>query len=216
MISYGQKLGLLALGAALIVPALMSASGGGAMAKPFVAAFKKVFGNRIGNDQVRGIEAICNAFAQKGDGDQRKLLFMLCVAWHESLLTPIREIKAAPGTVIWDQYQSKYWPAGYYGRGFVQLTLRGNYEKMSQVIGADLVNNPDLALRADYAAKIIVVGLMQGLFTGKKLGDYINQSGADYYNARKCVGNTTVAGKDIAQITLGHVQKIAAAMSNVA
>ena len=45
------------------------------------------------------------------------------------------------------------------GRGFIQLTGRSNYENMSAVLGIDLVSNPDLALDADVAARILAVWL---------------------------------------------------------
>lgn len=34
----------------------------------------------------------------------------------------------------------------YRGRGFIQITGRNNYEKLSQQVGVDYVNNPDLLL----------------------------------------------------------------------
>jgi putative chitinase len=45
----------------------------------------------------------------------------------------------------------------YRGRGYIQLTGRENYEKMGELIGVDLVNNPDLAARPDLAAQIAVM-----------------------------------------------------------
>jgi predicted chitinase len=41
----------------------------------------------------------------------------------------------------------------FYGRGFIQLTGRWNYTKASKAFGIDLVNNPDLLLKPDIAAK---------------------------------------------------------------
>ncbi|MDB5099743.1 MAG: hypothetical protein JWM80_4164 [Cyanobacteria bacterium RYN_339] len=43
----------------------------------------------------------------------------------------------------------------YKGRGFIQLTGRANYESYGKKLGIDLVNNPDLALRPDVAAKVL-------------------------------------------------------------
>jgi putative chitinase len=44
----------------------------------------------------------------------------------------------------------------YRGRGYIQLTGRENYEKMGKLLKIDLVDNPDLAARPDYAAQIAV------------------------------------------------------------
>jgi hypothetical protein len=52
--------------------------------------------------------------------------------------------------------QQRYWPSGFYGRGYIQLTWRENYKVAGDAIGADLVADPDLALRPDLAAKIAV------------------------------------------------------------
>ena len=44
----------------------------------------------------------------------------------------------------------------YRGRGFNQLTGRGNYEKYGGKIGEDLVGNPDKVNDVDIAAKIAI------------------------------------------------------------
>lgn len=75
----------------------------------------------------------------------------------------------------------------YRGRGYAQITGKELYARIGKLIGEDLVTTPDLAKRPEYAAKILVVGLMKGLFTGKKLSDYINAETTDYVNARRCV-----------------------------
>lgn len=92
--------------------------------------------------------------------------YILGTAMHECGLIPISERKAAVGTTVWEKYQKKYWGTGYYGRGFVQLTHKDNYEKFSKLLGIDLVSKPDIALNADIAAKILVVGMRDGLFRG--------------------------------------------------
>lgn len=45
----------------------------------------------------------------------------------------------------------------YRGRGFFQLTGRDNYKRYGQMIGADLIGNPDLANEPKIAAEIAVV-----------------------------------------------------------
>ena len=43
----------------------------------------------------------------------------------------------------------------YKGRGFIQLTGRGNYTAYATVIGVDLVCHPELALQVDVSAEIL-------------------------------------------------------------
>lgn len=75
----------------------------------------------------------------------------------------------------------------YKGRGYVQITGRTNYKKFSDLLGQDFVSNPNLVTDPKVAAKIVVVGMRDGLFTGKKLSDYINNGQNDFYNARRIV-----------------------------
>lgn len=85
----------------------------------------------------------------------------------------------------------------YRGRGFVQITGRDNYSKFTAILGLDLVGNPDLALRADVAARIAVVGMRDGVFTGRSLGDYFGGA-TDWVNARRIINGTDRA-EDIAR-----------------
>ncbi|HEY9829676.1 MAG TPA: CHAP domain-containing protein, partial [Stenomitos sp.] len=80
------------------------------------------------------------------------------------------------------------------GRGYVQITGRSNYTKWSQRLSIDLVGQPTKAAEAAIAAKILVQGMRDGTFTGKKLSDYINGSNRDFYNARRIVNGTDQAG----------------------
>ena len=75
----------------------------------------------------------------------------------------------------------------YRGRGYVQLTWRVNYRRCGDTLGIDLLREPDLALDKGIAAQIMCYGMEVGLFTGKKLADYISSSAQDYYNARKII-----------------------------
>lgn len=85
----------------------------------------------------------------------------------------------------------------------MQLTWERNYAKMSQFLGVDLVKHPDLALEPKYAAKILVYGMLKGLFTRKPLAQYINANQVDFYNARK-----TVNGLDRAERIANYAQKL--------
>lgn len=90
-------------------------------------------------------------------------------------------------------YMFSNYPFLYYGRGIVQVTWYSNYEKLSKVFGVDLLSNPDLLLQEEYSTKAALYGMKTGLFTGKKLDDYINASQKDYVNARKIINGTDCA-----------------------
>lgn len=78
----------------------------------------------------------------------------------------------------------------YCGRGQVHLTGRDNYIKAGKALGLDLVGSPDLALRRDVSARILVEGMVQGWFTGKRLTDYY-----EYKDMRRVVNGTDQADK---------------------
>ena len=100
----------------------------------------------------------------------------------------------------------KYAP--YWGRGWSQLTWDYNYEKAGEMLGLDLLNNPDLALVPTNSCRILFWGLETGAFTGKSLGDYIDdvdeadsEDFKEYKNARKVV-NGTDKDDEIANLAL--------------
>lgn len=95
-------------------------------------------------------------------------------------------------------YGETKWYAPWFGRGLVQLTHRGNYEKYKALTGFDLIADPEAVIR-DFglSAFILVHGSKTGAFTGRKLGDYINGPNRDFWNARRVINGTDHAS-DIA------------------
>lgn len=75
----------------------------------------------------------------------------------------------------------------YRGRGYVQLTWKDNYRKVGEIYGVDLVENPDRALEPEIAAFAMVYGMENGIFTRKKLSNYISDTTSDYLNARRII-----------------------------
>jgi hypothetical protein len=77
------------------------------------------------------------------------------VAVETRSFQPIRERRANPAKqpALWAT-QERYWPSGYYGRGFIQLTGRDNYQVFGDLLGVDLLSQPDLALDPAISARI--------------------------------------------------------------
>jgi Predicted chitinase len=115
------------------------------------------------------------------------MAYVLATAYHETgkLMQGVKE--GFNLSDAWRKKNLRYYP--WYGRGLVQLTWEDNYKAASKLVGADLIANPDLALNLDISVKIIVEGMLSGLFTGKALRDYLPNEPArpQYGNARRII-----------------------------
>lgn len=122
--------------------------------------------------------------------------YVLATAVHETAgqLRPIAEYGKGAGK----QYgkAGKHGQAAY-GRGDVQLTWDYNYERADRELGLNgaLVANYDLALDPAISSRIIVRGMEEGWFTGKKLVDYLPATAnqAQFASARRIVNGTDKA-----------------------
>lgn len=165
----------------------------------FYAAVKLNLFKTISEKQKQGMDAILDYWEANGYHDGRHLAYIFATTYHETARTmqPIAEYgkgKTKPYGVP-DPITGKT----YYGRGFVQLTWKDNYKKAGILVGADLVNEPELALDLTYSTKILVEGMTSGLFTGKKLSDYFNDEMTQPISARKIVN-----GLDKAELIAGY------------
>ena len=87
------------------------------------------------------------------------------------------------------------------GRSLTQVTGRRNYAKFG------LEDNPDDALHIKTAAEIMVKGMRDGLFTGKKLSDYFTDSKEDFVQARRMINSL-----DKAEEIAGYARKFHTAL----
>lgn len=85
----------------------------------------------------------------------------------------------------WRKNNLRYYP--FYGRGFVQITWEELYIKFGKILGVDLKNNPQLACDKEIAFKIMTIGMQNGLFTGRRLANYISGSMVNYKGARSII-----------------------------
>lgn len=169
---------------------------------------------KLSQHQVDVFNEIGKAWARYGDGDQRKLSYVLATAWHETgRFRWLREIWGP--TAAQKRYEGRAdlgntQPGDgkrFMGRGLVHITGRANYTDWAKRLGIDIVAHPELAERLDIAARILVQGMMLGTFTGKKLADYIGAGRVDYVNARRIVNGT-----DRAVMIAGYAAKFEQAL----
>ena len=99
------------------------------------------------------------------------------------------------------------------GRGYVQITGRGNYEYWGNRLGVDMANDPGLALVPENAAQIAVYGMQEGTFTQgrERLDDYINDRQTDFVGARAVVN-----GHDRADTVAAYANGFLAALNDCA
>ena len=121
--------------------------------------------------------------------------------------------KYEPGTELGKQLGNTLPGDGflYRGRGYVQITGRANYEHIGQLLGEDLLGNPDLALDPVIAYRIAAGGMKHGWFTGRRLSQYFVAGAApDYVNARRIIN-----GLDHASDIAAYAQTFALLLAQV-
>lgn len=147
----------------------------------------------------QSVELIIKTALAHNIRNPKQIAYILASAQHES------ENFRAPEEHYGRSQARKYDYRGgetYYGRGYIHLTHIDNYEKMGALLGMgnSLAKNPPLAMEPSTAAKIMVLGMRDGLFTGKKLERYINTHTADYFNARRIVNGVVRSEPDTLKV----------------
>ena len=180
---------------------------------------KSLFNNRLTVEQVDSIEAVLDAGAML---PAKQLAYVLATTYHETAGTmrPIAEYGKGKTRKYGKRVKSNGTPYTdttniFYGRGFVQITWYDNYEKLGKLIKKDLINVPDLCLTNDVAAKIAIVGMTLGLFTGKKLSDYFNDKVEDPIQARRIINGVRKGEKlpDKAELIASYYKKFLEALT---
>lgn len=190
--------------------------------------FSKIRGNlfkSLSQSQVDGINGILEAFDLVGDGDKDTLAYALATAYHETgkRMVPVREgfatsdagarkavnnlaRKRGPNSAV-ARYAQPAGPYGhvYYGRGHVQLTWLENYKNSSADAGVDLVKNPDAMLDPVISARVLIKGLMDGRWSGKRKGLSYYEGSDDFLDNKEAAdARATVNGSDKATLIAGY------------
>lgn len=152
--------------------------------------------------QIAGVNDILAGWAKfDPKADRRFIAYSLATAYHETARTmqPIEEYGHGRGRAYGAPAGS--WHEIYDGRGDVQLTWLANYIKATTRLhlaklldpALDLAKTPALALKPEIAAAIMILGMTEGWFTGKKLSDYFNAKGSNPIEARRIINGLDCA-----------------------
>lgn len=137
------------------------------------------FGGKLEMWQVDGLARILDYRDAKWphmSGDE--LAYLLATVFHETARTmqPIKE----QGSTAYLRGKP-YWP--YFGRGLIQLTWVLNYRRFN-------IKNAEDACSWPVALDVAFRGMIAGLFTGKKLSDFIWPGHVYFVGARKIINGT--------------------------
>ncbi len=111
----------------------------------------------------------------------------------------------AAGKLKW--VKTPYWRDGWFGRGQIQLTHRANYLKFG-------ITNPENAMHLAVSAKVAVRGMVEGMFTRRKLADYDFPAAIDAppaQNPRRIVNGQDGSDREIARFHRDFANALAAA-----
>lgn len=183
-------------------------------AKFYADVRASLFDGRLSDEQVKGMDPLLDE-CQKNIDDVRHAAYVFGGVYHETgrKMTPVREgfaksdagARAAvnklakrrgPNSAV-ARYAR---PAGqhghvYYGRGRIQNTWLENYERLQKRFGRPFVAQPDLLLDDAVDAEVTVAGHIEGIWTDKKLSDYIGGDKCDYFGARRIINGTDKAAE---------------------
>lgn len=102
----------------------------------------------------------------------------------------------------------------YRGGGYPQTTGRANYAKIGLAAGINLVDHPERITEPRIATVALFAGMIEGLYTGKKLADYFRPgevaSDDDWRQARRIVNGLDRAD-DIAEHARAYHRALVAA-----
>jgi hypothetical protein len=170
----------------------------------WITAYSAAYGH-IDPVKQQNIERLLSAIeADDGVTDIRWAAYMMATVKHECAdrWQPVEEYGKGAGrpygtavTVVSSDGQPHV--NTYYGRGYVQITWKDNYARLGKAIGVNdqLVIVPDRALDPSIAYRIMSEGMQRGLFTGRKLADYINDHRCEYRLARQIINGLDQADR---------------------
>lgn len=169
--------------------------------KNFFDKIRPGFSGGLNQSQVDGMNALLDTWEgwAPAHADMtpniRWLAYSMATTFHETgqTMQPVSEIGKGAGHDY--GFRDLITHQIYYGRGYVQLTWKANYQVQGQRLNIDLEHMPDLALVPKTAADIMFTGMAGGMFTGRRLGQYFgaNPRLDDPFNARRIINGLDCA-----------------------
>ena len=175
----------------------------------FDTARLHLFDGSLRQTQVDGLSTILDYWEKNhSEKDDRWLAYVLATVHHECdrKMQPIKEYGS--DSYFFRMYDidgdrptvakrlgnlAKGDGVKFHGRGFVQITGRYNYADWENRLGTDLTSTrakADKVLNLARSTEILFEGMIQGTFTGRKLGDYFQNVRQDWEGARKIINGT--------------------------
>lgn len=139
----------------------------------------KVFPSRSESEYKPVIDALCASWVLDTPYmDAAQFAYAIATIEHECGFESKEEQRANPNLdahnrKIWEM-QNRYWHTGYYGRGLPQLTWRDNYVLFGRLLSLPLARKPELVMDVEVGARIVLIGIWHGLFTGRRIDKYIS------------------------------------------
>jgi putative chitinase len=188
----------------------------------FSAVARQITKKPLAEAQTDGFARILDAWeASHADRDRRWLAYILATAFHETgrSMTAVEENLRYSAKRLIEVWPSRFdaksaralagqpqWIANrvyggrmgnggeasgdgwrFRGRGLVQITGRDNYRKFG------VEDQPDVALQPQPSVEILLAGMLEGLFTGKRLGDYFAPGLESWREARRIINGLDCA-----------------------
>lgn len=168
----------------------------------FFAEYRKQFG-ALAQEKVVALEFLLSKLESDPFPTLPQAAYALATVKHETADTylPVKEAYFMKNAEEWRRRNLRYHP--FFGRGYVQITWKANYQKAGEKLGMDLVTDPDVVMRPEVSYAIMLRGMTEGWFTGKKLSDFINSTRTDYRGARRVINGT-----DKASLIAGYATKL--------
>jgi hypothetical protein len=150
----------------------------------------------INNEHRAVINAIFDRWEATGGGHPKHLALMLGTAYRETcgfFSSTVGEACGCKKVCNKEEFKGASYGKkdecgrAYFGRGFVQLTKRKNYETVGEKLHIPLSEHPNLAYEQPFAIIMLVDGVKGRWYAGQPLNTYLNDNVSDWVLARESV-----------------------------